>query len=134
MSTDFDNEPISHTLELPWERPPLSANRSLHWAEKARITKRIRNEIGWRVKAAINSGKLVRANKVRVQLRYIPKTNRTRDTDNLYPTLKAICDGIIDAGLVHDDSPEFMDKPQPIIEPTRKRYRNRVRVDITVLD
>lgn len=124
----------TYTIELPWERPPLTANRRLHWGEQAKLTKRIRTELAWRVKAAINSGKLTPAQRVRVQLRYIPKTNRNRDTDNLWPTLKPICDGIVDAGLVHDDTPEYMDKPQPIIEPTQKRYRNRVRVDITVLN
>ena len=121
------------TLNLPYERPPLTANQRMHWAEKARITKRIRNDVAWLMKSAkLKRNPLEPGQKLHVQLTYTPKTNRRRDTDNLWPTLKAICDGLVDAGLVPDDTPEFMDKPQPIINPANKRCRNRISIQLTV--
>ena len=41
--------------------------------------------------------------------------NGARDSDTIYPTFKAMCDGIVDAGIVPDDTPEYMTKLAPII-------------------
>ena len=48
-----------------------------------------------------------------VTLHYRPRDNRRRDADNLVPTLKALCDGLVDAGLVPDDTPNYMHKHKP---------------------
>ena len=55
--------------------------------------------------------------RVRVTLHYIPPDRRVRDAENPTPTLKAVCDGIVDAGIVRDDSPKFMVKDMPVIHP-----------------
>jgi hypothetical protein len=59
---------------------------------------------------------------VRVQLHYLPADNRRRDTDNCVATLKSICDAIAAGtaknpgyGIVLDDTPQYMSKPEPII-------------------
>ncbi|MEU6582772.1 hypothetical protein [Nocardia sp. NPDC046763] len=64
---------------------------------------------------------------VTVLLHYRPPDNRRRDTDNLVATLKPACDGLAagtrthpDYGLVPDDIPRHMAKPEPVIhEPER---------------
>jgi crossover junction endodeoxyribonuclease RusA len=50
-----------------------------------------------------------------VQLHYRPRTVRRRDTDNLVALLKPVCDGLVAVGVVADDTPEFMSKPEPVI-------------------
>ena len=42
---------------------------------------------------------------------------RVRDAENPTPTLNACCDGLVDAGIVKDDSPQFMTKDMPVIHP-----------------
>lgn len=122
------------TITLGYQRPPLTANQRMHWAKRARITRKVRADMAWRLKAVgLRRKPLEKGQKLRVQLVYIPGTNRRRDTDNLWPTLKAICDGIVDAGLVPDDTPEWMEKPEPKIGPVTPGLRHRIQVKLTVL-
>lgn len=100
-------------MGLSFDVPPLTANQRMCWQEKAPIVRNVRREA--RVKAQFL--KLVRMEKVEVKLHYRPRDNRRRDADNLIPTLKALCDGLVDAGVVPDDTPEFMVKHMPIIHP-----------------
>lgn len=72
-----------------------------------------------------------------VQLYYQPETNRRRDTDNLVATLKPICDALAKGtrtspglGLVPDDVPRFMGKPEPIIFPAVKGEPARMWMDL----
>lgn len=84
-------------------KPWLSANdRDTHWSRRATLTKYWRNtardiarengprkpfEKVWIV-AAVNVG---------------GARNIRRDTPNLYPTVKAVVDGIVEAGILPDD-------------------------------
>jgi hypothetical protein len=43
-----------------------------------------------------------------VVLTYYPTTNRQRDTDNLFATLKPCLDGLVDYGLVPDDNDRYI--------------------------
>lgn len=54
---------------------------------------------------------------VEVTLHYQPRDKRRRDADNLVAPLKALCDGLVDAGVVEDDTPEYMMKMMPVIHP-----------------
>ncbi len=105
----------THTLWLPYDRPPLTANQRFgHWAAKARITADVRRTTMLLARAA----KLPRGvEHVTIRLYYVPRDRRRRDADNLVPTLKAACDGLVDAGLVHDDTPDQMTKHMPTIDP-----------------
>lgn len=97
-------------LTFPWERPPLNANQRLHWAKKASLTKNIRES------ARLWARKLPKAQEhITVQLVWVVTDRRRRDSDNIYPTFKAMCDGLVDAGIVPDDTPEYMTKLAPII-------------------
>ncbi len=54
--------------------------------------------------------------KVRVTSVLFHKTKRRRDSDNASAMLKPIYDGIVDAGVVQDDTPEYMEKVEPSFE------------------
>lgn len=99
-----------------WESPPLTANqRHPHWAVEAKLKKQVRG------KTLELTQHFPAMKRISVQLTWWVNDRRRRDTDNLWPTLKACCDGLVDAGLVPDDTPEFMDKPQPQIVYVKKQ-------------
>lgn len=96
-------------LTFDWPRPPLNANQRLHWAQKSKLTRDIRNM------TAIRAFHMDAAERITVQLTWVVTDKRRRDSDNIYPTFKAMCDGLVDAGIVPDDTPEYMDKRAPLI-------------------
>lgn len=99
----------SYTLEFSWSRPPLTANQRMHWAHKAKVTAEVREQAAWKANL------IPPMKRCRVELVWRVRDSRRRDVDNVVPTLKAICDGIVDAGVVPDDTPEFMVKVMPEI-------------------
>lgn len=100
--------PRSWRLVLPWQRPPLTLNPARHggWAAHAALVKRVRTE-GRR--AALAAGVPEGLERVALELHYRPRDKRRRDPRNLAPTLKALEDGLVDAGVVPDDTPEYVD-------------------------
>ena len=109
----------SKLVVLPWKAPVLNLNRKSHWAVKTRDTRTVREV------TAVLCRDIDKANKIRVRLVYVPKDNRRRDADNLVAMLKPICDGIVDAGIVPDDTPQFMEKLMPEVaraDPKQPRF------------
>ena len=105
---------IEHTLWLPYATPPLTANQRLHWAAKARLTADVRRTAMLLARAA----HLPRdCEHVTVALHYTPRDRRRRDPSNLMPTQKAVVDGLVDAGLVADDTPDYVTETSPTIDP-----------------
>lgn len=103
----------SYRIDLPYRRPPLTANQRLHHLERARRVKQVRGDVCWLARAAkIPAGRFCT-----VTLVWAPGDRRRRDEDNLWPTLKAAADGIVDAGVVRDDVPSLMCKDAPRIVP-----------------
>jgi crossover junction endodeoxyribonuclease RusA len=99
------------TLALPWSSPPWSLNdRMSHWPE-AKVKAEIR-QTTW---ALVRSMRVGRLERVRVCLHVLPAQSRVRDAENPMPTLKTLCDGLVDAGLVDDDDPWRMVKEMPVI-------------------
>lgn len=99
-------------IGLPWETPPLNLNN--RWPNeivKAKAVAEVRESAGWVAKGA----RLGTYGRVRVTLHYRPLQRRRRDEDNLVATLKPCCDGLVDAKLVKDDTPEYMVKMMPVI-------------------
>lgn len=117
------------TILLPWDTPPLSLNdRHAHPAAAAADIARVRRDTGWVVKAR----RIGHHPHVTVEMRYQPRRRGRRDADNLVATLKAVCDGIVDAGVVDDDTPDQMTKLMPVIvNPTRSQPRGRLWLIIT---
>ncbi len=54
--------------------------------------------------------------RVVVQPVFYHTTKRTRDEDNAIGSLKAAYDGLVDARLVEDDSPEYMARERPVFK------------------
>lgn len=111
------------TIVLPYETPPLSLNDSGASAgavyAKNRQKAQIRSDV---IRLARHARLPLNVGHAAVQLHWRPKGNRRRDTDNLVATLKPICDALAAGtektpgyGLVPDDTPQFMAKPEPII-------------------
>jgi crossover junction endodeoxyribonuclease RusA len=111
------------TIELPWHEPPLSLNdrHATRIVEAAAIAK-VRRDAGWIVKSV--RARLGRPAHVRVELRYQPRRRGRRDEDNLTATYKPVCDAIVDAGIVPDDTGEYMTKVLPALVPPQPGQRH----------
>ncbi len=99
----------TYRLALPWSCPPLSANHRHHWAPRHRLTSEIRTTTAWLAKQA----RIPAAEHITVTLVWAPGDLRRRDA---VPTLKAACDGLVDAGIVPDDTPAWMKKEMPVVD------------------
>lgn len=82
----------------------LNANKSLHYQAKGKKVKTLR-EIGRinGVEMLEKDGKF-EFDKFKIVVTVFPPTRRRIDPPNLYPTVKAIVDGLTDAGFWPDDS------------------------------
>lgn len=92
------------TIDLPWKSPPLSMNDRMHWAQKAKITRTIR------LLAKVKTRNIPDLERCRAELVWHVGDRRKRDLDNPWPTMKALCDGLVDAEIVADDTPDLMEK------------------------
>jgi crossover junction endodeoxyribonuclease RusA len=135
--------PETVRLDLPWSAPPLSMNdrgytRGAAMAKAAK-TREIRETI---VALAAEADLPKGVKHVTVQLHYQPRDNRRRDTDNLIATLKPIADALTVSkalnrrivpghGMVLDDIPRFMSKPEPVIHDAVKGEGGRMWLEIT---
>lgn len=113
------------TIEIPFKSPPLTLNQRMHWAMKARITKQLR------LLAKVGARHIPDLEKCQVELVWYVNTRHRRDVDNPVPTLKALCDGLVDAEIVPDDTPEYMSKL-----PVRIEYRKGepARLELCVME
>lgn len=121
-------DPIVFVLNFDWTRPPLTANQRLHWRTKATLTRDIR------LTAALLARRIPDLGRCEVQLIWYVTDRRIRDVDNLLPTLKACCDGLVDAGVARDDRPEYMVKRMPEIVLLPKTGRAHMTLTITIAD
>lgn len=102
-------------LDLP-PQPYSTPNSREHWARTAEKAK------SWRTAARLLAleAKVPRLDRITVHLDYWPKDRRRRDRDNLVSgVLKHCLDGLVDAGVVPDDAPEYVDARMPVIHPPR---------------
>ena len=109
---------ITWSFDLNHPRPPkgLSANDRCHWRTKHESTQLIRTQ----VMLATRKAHVPALDRIQVDVDWIVADRRNRDTDNTFPMLKAIYDGIgsnrgTSARIVEDDSPEYMVKPAATI-------------------
>lgn len=98
-------------IALPFVKPPLTSNQRMHWSEKARVTAQVRRATA----ALVRNAGVPSMARCEVGLVWQVTDKRRRDADNCVPTLKACCDGIVDAGVVIDDTPDLMGKTMPTI-------------------
>ena len=94
------------TFELPYPSPPLRSNKRLHHMAEHRIKRDIRT-VGHI--AAINHmhnnpGTYPLPYQVDIRMIWTVPTKHRRDASSGAPTIKSWVDGVVDAGLLHDDS------------------------------
>lgn len=126
-TTEIPDGAAVYEINLGWGKPPLNMNDRHHWARKARLVAEVRETAGWAVRAA-NIG---RHQRVKIELHYQPRTVRGRDSDNLAATYKPCVDACVDAGVIPDDTDEFVSRDWPTIHPAAAS--GRVWLVVTVL-
>ena len=88
--------------------PMMNANHRPHKMERARQTSKVRTAAQY---AALRSG-MPRLDRTWVIAYIHPKANyKTWDPANFYPMVKSAMDGVVDAGLLADDSHQFVSGP-----------------------
>ena len=107
--------PFDITLVFYWTRPPIALNYRLHKHAEAKLIAEVRQA------ARDAAARLPELGKVRVTMTWVVTDRRVRDVENPVPTMKALCDGLVDAGIVIDDRPAYMEKLMPVIEWRDKR-------------
>jgi len=81
---------------------------------RAKLVAEVRLTAGWVVKAA----QIPACARVTVGLEYVPTVRRRRDGgENYADTMKAVIDGVVDAGVVPDDTPEYVVRLMPVVAP-----------------
>jgi len=118
---------MEHVLRLDWTSPPLTENDRHNRWERARRVK------DTRLVTALWGRRIRGAERVEVTLVWVVADARKRDEDNVVPTLKALCDGLVDAGVVADDTPRYMVKNMPRIV-LERGVRPHMELHVRVLD
>ena len=89
------------SIPLPWERPPLTGNRTRgNPYARANEVRQAKDAAQWAIRAC-RVRAIVGAE---VTLHYRPKTRQRRDADGLFPTLKVVQDALVAEGVLPDDS------------------------------
>ena len=97
---------MTYTLTLDVHRDwLLNANDRLHWAVKARKTQQLRQL------AKAKSRGCPTFDQARCTCRITWRRRHRRDAANWAPTAKALVDGCVDAGLLVDDSRDYLVGP-----------------------
>jgi hypothetical protein len=95
------------TVELPPGLELLNANQRKHWSAKGRTTKAIRDAAHMFALA----DRIPAVSRAYIVAEYRPPNRRRRDVHNLFPSAKAAVDGLVDAGVLPDDSDEYLTGP-----------------------
>lgn len=85
----------------------LTANDRMHWRPRAEITAKWRR-LGW---ATAKQARIPTLGRAHVLIEWLPPDRRRRDPANASPMGKALVDGLVDAGVLPDDSAEYLDGP-----------------------
>ena len=115
------SEPLyqSWDIDLPFTTP-LSLNDRMHHMAKAKLVALWRQSTAVAVRAA----GVPHANRIKATLFYVPNSQRRRDPDNLVASYKPAIDALVDAGVVDDDTQDYVERVWPIIcEPDRTKER-----------
>jgi crossover junction endodeoxyribonuclease RusA len=98
-------------VTFPAPAPPLNLNSREHWAPRARKTK------AWRTAAclAARAAKVGPQGPAAVRVTIPFSRGARRDPHNFVPTVKAVIDGLVDAGLWPDDTPAFVTTVEPLL-------------------
>lgn len=68
------------------------------------------------------------------ELHYAPRDKRRRDPENLIATLKPLVDGLVDAGVAPDDTPDYYTTTVPVIDPPTGEKTGRLYVIVREME
>ena len=105
---------------------PLSLNDRQSWMARARVTRQVRTTVA----AAARVQQIRPQPHIHVQLEYVPKDARRRDTDNLWLTAKPAIDALVDAGILPNDGAGYV----LAWTATRDHDKSFPRVSVTITD
>lgn len=118
---------ISFTFPAPARR--LSLNDRGHWTRRSNLTREWRHATGiWALQSRPRGGHLPPST-VHVTFE-VKDPNRRRDPHNNAPTIKALVDGLVDAGYWPDDTAQWV----TVIDPTFIKGTDRVSIHIRPRD
>lgn len=111
----------------------LNINQKKHWAPKSEIVA-VLNQTG-----AIHARRLPRMERAHVLVHVAyPSKKRVRDVYNLYPTAKAIVDGMVGgkkkAGILPDDDDAHLEGPDMRPSPSNSGSKDHYRFTFTITD
>lgn len=99
---------LDQTLRIEVQgRPPNLANARLHFGQRARLVAERKRLIWALAITARNEAGLTKATEPRQIMATVYLCGRIRDQDNLAAGLKADIDGLVEAGWLVDDSPDW---------------------------
>jgi crossover junction endodeoxyribonuclease RusA len=104
----------------------INANHRTHWRVKAELTRTWRQTAFFSAKAE----RLGQLGRCQVRVFFPVRDSRRRDPANWHPTVKPIIDGLVDAGVWPDDTPEWVE----VMEPRFYRTGTDVVVELTEVD
>jgi hypothetical protein len=93
-------------------RPILTLNARIHWADRARCMAKDKGVV-WASAHAQNAPDRPAKpwSRARVDIGLVVRTAVRRDADNAIAACKGIIDGLVDAGIIADDSLDVVDGP-----------------------
>lgn len=112
------------TLTIPKPPRELSPNARGHWGRKYKATARYRDLVKVLAREVWNLPPMMR---VTVRTTWHVPDRRRRDQDNALASLKAAFDGLVDAGVIEDDSGLT---PEPVVFVVDKDAAARPRGEI----
>lgn len=92
------------TIPRGWQ---LNSNKALHYRQKAERVAALREQAR-QAGAAWLATHQPPTPPTHLIVTVIPATRRRTDPPNWWPTVKPLIDGLVDAGLLEDDSSEFI--------------------------
>jgi crossover junction endodeoxyribonuclease RusA len=112
------------TITLPLPRKELNEHNKGHWRAKTKAVRELR-ELAHVEAIAAGAPRMYHG---RIYYRFYWPDNRRRDEANAIQMLKPAVDGIVDAGVVHDDSWQYLG----VGGVTSEIDRENPRVEITI--
>lgn len=106
---------MSLVVEFPPPAKCLTMNQRLHWAAKAKLSREWRDAAKWGAHEFRGRTQTKQQPPCLVTVHVPVVGNRRRDPHNWFPTVKPIVDGLVDAGLWPDDTPEWVRCMEPVL-------------------
>lgn len=107
VRVDISDGPASTygvVIPAPTSLLTINAERRIHWSKRAEIVKQWR----WSAKICALDSRIPKFLWCEIEAVVTQRRGKLADAGNHLPVVKASIDGLVDAGLVPDDNPEYV--------------------------